>query len=362
MLGTDWRHGRWTAGLLVSHSRGEGGYRSVSGDGKVESALTGVYPYGRYEASPRLSVWGVAGYGTGSLTLTPKDRDALETDMDLMMAAVGLRGVALEAPAAGGIELAVTSDAMAVRTTSAAVRGSADDGAGNLAAATAHATRLRLGLEGSWRGLKAGGGDVTPSLEIGVRQDGGDAETGFGLDMGAGLAWSDPKRGIQAEVRARGLLTHKSKGFRERGLSGSFAWEPKQGTGRGPKLTLIQTLGGPASGGADALLGRETLAGLAANDNRGSGAGASGDDLAQRRLEVRFGYGFSAFGDGFTSTPEIGFGLSNTGRDYNLGWRLTRAAGDGGSLEFSFEARRRESANDNVDPQHTIGFKLGARF
>ena len=187
MLGTDWRHGRWTAGLLVSHSRGEGGYRSVGGDGKVESALTGVYPYGRYEVNPRLSVWGVAGYGAGSLTLTPKDSDAIDTDMDLMMAAVGLRGVALEAPAAGGIELAVKSDAMAVRTTSAAVRGSAADGTGNLAAATAHVTRLRLGLEGSWRGLKVGDGDVTPGIEIGVRHDGGDAETGFGVDIGAAL-------------------------------------------------------------------------------------------------------------------------------------------------------------------------------
>jgi len=56
-----------------------------------------------------------------------------------------VRGVALEAPAEGGIELAVTSDAMAVRTSSGKTPG--------LAAATAHVTRLRLGLEGSWRGL-----------------------------------------------------------------------------------------------------------------------------------------------------------------------------------------------------------------
>ena len=147
MLGTDWRRGPWTAGLLVSHSSGDGGYRSsAGGDGKVESTLTGVYPYGRYEVNPRFSVWGVAGYGTGSLTLTPPmGGKPLETDMDLMMAAVGLRGVAFQAPAAGGVELAVKSDAMAVRTTSAAVRGSAADGTGNLAEGTARVTRFRLG-------------------------------------------------------------------------------------------------------------------------------------------------------------------------------------------------------------------------
>ena len=43
-------------------------------------------------------MWGVVGYGTGSLTLTPKGGKLRETDMDLEMAAVGLRGVALQAP------------------------------------------------------------------------------------------------------------------------------------------------------------------------------------------------------------------------------------------------------------------------
>ena len=233
-------------------------------------------------------------------------------------------------------------------------------------------TRLRLGLEGIWRGLKVSGGEVTPSIEIGVRHDDGDAETGYGLDLGGGLAWSDPMRGIQAEIRGRGLLTHQSKGFQERGLSGSLVWEPELGTGRGPKLTLTQMLGGPASGGADALLGRETLAGLTAEDN--------GDEMAQRLFEARFGYGFSSFGggfsafgdgftsvfgDGFTSKPEIGIGLSDTNRDYSLGWWLTRDAGDGGSLELSFEAWRRESANATTDATpvvHGVVFRLTSRF
>ena len=128
--------------------------------------------------------------------------------MDLTMAAAGVRGVALEAPADGGIELAVTSDAMMVRTSSAAVSGS--DGGGNLAAGEAEVTRLRLGLEGRWRGLAFGGHELTPSAEIGLRHDGGDAETGFGADIGAGLAWSHAGSGIAAEVSARGLLTHEA--------------------------------------------------------------------------------------------------------------------------------------------------------
>ena len=101
MLGADFTRGRGTAGLVVAHSLGEGGYRSENGGGEIESALTGVYPWGRYAASERLSLWGVAGYGSGTLTLTPEGQAPVETDMDLMMAALGGRGVVAEAPAAG---------------------------------------------------------------------------------------------------------------------------------------------------------------------------------------------------------------------------------------------------------------------
>ena len=355
LLGADWTRERSTMGLMLSHARGEGSYRGAD-SGKVSSTVTGLYPYGRYALSDRVTVWGAAGYGAGTLTLTPEDGEALKTDMDLMMAAAGLRGTVVEAPPEGGPELAVKTDAMAVRTSSEAVRGSGDGGAGNLAAATADVTRLRLGLEGTWRGLEIGTGTLVPRLELGVRHDGGDAETGFGLDLGGGLAWSDPGTGLRAEVSGRGLLTHESAGFRDLGFSGALAWDPTPGLDRGPSLTLSQTMGLSAQGGADALLGRTTLAGLAANDN--------GDELERRRLEVKLGYGFGTFGNRFTATPEVGFGMSAGFRDYSLAWRFVRdrRRGDIGSLEFSLETRRRESANDDTPPEHTVGLRLTARF
>ena len=359
LLGADWTRERWTTGLMLSRTRGEGSYRGAN-SGEVSSTVTGLYPYGRYALTDRVTVWGAAGYGAGTLTLTPEDDETYETDMDLVMAAAGLRGVVVEAPADGGLELAVKTDALAVRTSSEATGGSAG---GNLAAAEADVTRLRLGLEGTWRGLEIGTGTLAPRLEVGVRHDGGDAETGFGLDLGGGLAWSDPGTGIRAELNARGLLSHASDGFRDRGIAGSFGWDPTPDSDRGPSLTLSQTLGLSARGGADALLGRTTMAGLAAND--------PGNELERRRLEVKLGYGFGAFDDRFTATPEVGFGMSEGHRDYSLAWRLVRdrRRGDIGSLEFSLEARRRESANDpgsgsgaGAEPEYWVGFRLMVRF
>ena len=345
MLGADLMRDAGTVGVMLMHSRGAGSYRGTD-EGKVSSTVTGLYPYGRYRVGPRLDVWGVAGYGGGSLTLTPKGDRALRADIDLMMAAAGLRGVALEAPAEGGLELAVTSDALAVRTSSEKVAG--------LAAAEGDATRLRVGLQGSWRG-----GALTPRLEVGIRQDGGDAETGFGADIGAGLAWWDAARGIAVDVSARGLLTHEASGFRDRGIAGTLSWDPTPGSDRGASLTLGQSFGGSSQGGMDALLGRETLAGLAANDN---GAGDGGDELRRRRLDLRLGYGLSALGDRFTSTPELGLGLSNDSREYSLGWRLNLTRGGPTSLELGLEATRREYTGGARDAGHAVGLRLTARW
>ena len=355
MLGADWTRERGTVGLMVTHSRGEGSYRG-EGEGEVESTLTGLYPYGRYEVNERVSVWGVAGYGEGELVLTPAGQGPLEAGMDLAMGAVGVRGVAVQAPAQGGLELGITSDAMAVRTSSDAVRGDAGAGGGNLAAATAGVTRLRLGLEGTWRGLGSeGGATLVPTLEVGVRHDGGDAETGFGLDVGGGISWSHPASGLSGELRARGLVTHEAGGLRDRGIAGSLGWDPAPESERGFALTLSQTMGAQASGGVDALLGRGTLEGLAANDD--------GNGLANRRLELKMGYGFGVFGDRFTATPEAGLGLSNGQREVRLGWRLGLEGSGPVSMELGLEATRREAANDDgAEPVHALMLRGSMRW
>ena len=346
LLGADYGRSRWLLGLIASHSRGEGSYLGSSA-GTVSSTLTGVHPWARYALSDRLSVWGAAGYGAGTLTLDPEGEGAgeqpMQADLSFAMAAAGARGELLEPPGeAGGPALALVSDAMFARTESERPR--------DLAAASADVTRLRLALDGSWRFVLAGDAALTPSLELGVRHDGGDAETGFGVDIGGGLAFSDPKRGLTFDVSARTLVAHEASGFRERGLTAALGFDPLPSTDRGFTMSLRQTLGAASTGGAHALMGRETLSGLGANDTDGA-----------RRLELTVGYGIAMFGGRFTGTPEIGVGLSDTGRDYRLGWRRGLGSGGGASFELGLEATRRESANDN-EAEHTAGFRIGAAW
>ena len=237
----------------------------------------------------------------------------------------------------GGATLTAKSDAFAVRTSTDTVSG---DG-GRLEGAQADVTRLRFALEGSRVFALSETAVLTPSLELGVRHDGGDAETGFGADIGAGVALSDQSRGLSAELRARGLLTHEADGLSERGLSGTLAFDPTPETERGFSLSLTQTMGGQASGGADALLERTTLAGLGADDG----------GLSGRRLDAQLGYGFAVFDERYTATPELGLGLSDADRELRLGWRLAERVSAGLAFELGLEGTRREYTAFEADTE-----------
>ena len=382
LMGADWASapgsgaGRWTAGLAVGHARGTGSYSESdctsgggsdgdgsgsdnggdAGDGdagdpgpsgcsgEVESTLTGVWPYGGFELTERVSAWAAAGYGAGELRLTPGGGSPFTADLTMTMGAAGLRGEVLVPPPEGGLALAVKGDTRFTRTQSKATRNA---NGGRLEAATGDVWLLRLGVEGSRRFALGGddaGATLTPRFEVGARLDGGDAETGAGADAGAGVTFAAPRRGLMLELNARGLLAHEASGFRESGVSASFTWDPRPTTDRGLMLTLRQSWGGSPAGGMDALLARETLAGLAANDN--------GETASAGRLEAELGYGIAMFGGGFTGTPNLGIGFSETSRDYRVGWRLISARRGGPGFTIGLDVTRREAAN--ADAEHAV--------
>ena len=341
MLGADWTREPWTAGFVFSHTRGTGDYQGPD-HGRIASDLTGVYPYAQHTLHPRLSVWGLAGYGVGSLTLTPDGSPALKTDIDLAMAAIGARSTLLEPGPQGGPGLAATSDLLGVRTTSSAVR---DEHAGNLEAARTHVSRIRLGLEGTWPGIRVGIGSLTPSLEIGVRGDGGNAETGVGVDAGAGFDWHDLNGGITASIHARGLLIHEADGFQDSGLSASLGWDPRPDSARGPTVRLVHEYGAAATGGMNALLSRPTL------DDRAEPDGTKPTE----HLALDVGYGVPALGGLLTLTPELGLGLSEDDLQYRLGLRLNTATPGPATIEVHIEAR-----TTRTKPATTLG--LAARW
>ena len=316
VMGADYERGRVLAGVAIAYSTGEGSYTEADARGEVESTLLSAYPYLRYTLSERLSVWGVLGLGEGGLTLDMKanenaNDEHIETDISLAMAAFGARG---KLASVAGYDLAVKTDVLFVRTESEAVTG--------LVAADARTRRLRLALEGS-REVKFESGVLTPSLEIGLRHDGGDAETGSGLELGGGLRWAGLK-GFSVEVRARGLLAHEESDYEEWGVSASIGLSPGEGD-RGFSMR-VGSAWGAAAGGVERLWSQRAL------------AGSSFDPDA--RLDAEVGYGLDAMRG--LLTPYTGVALSSGGETWRAGARFRLSS----ALEVSLEASLTEPAGD----------------
>ena len=305
-----------------------------------------------YEAAGATLDFAVTLGRASTSTITVEYATSDETDMNLMMGAVGVRGIAKEAPPEGGLELTITSDAMAVRTTTDAVRASAG---GNLAAAQADVTRVRLGLEGTWRGLGSdGGGTLVPRTEVGIRHDAGDAETGFGIDVGGGFTWASPRSGLSGDVNARALIAHEADGLREQGIAGTLRWDPSPESERGFSATITQTAGAQASGGMHALLERGTLEGLSTGDD---------DGFANQHLRFRIGYGFGVFANRFTATPQAEVALSGNHREFSVGWRLGLSRSSDVSMELGLVGTRRESTSDEGrEPEHALMLRGQVRW
>ena len=340
-LGADYVKGPWLAGLALSHNWGVGTYGGPYRPDDIEALLTGLYPYAGYRITDRFAVWGVGGYGQGFLTLTPAGGASMETGISLAMAALAARGVLMSAP--NGLGVALRTDGFWVRATAEEVFG--------LLAADVTVTRLRLAVESSYAMDLHNGGMLTPKLEVGVRHDDGDAETGAGLDVGGGLVWFVPARGISVEVEARGLVGHQVEEFRDWGLSGRLRYDRTPSSDRGLSASLRSSVGRSPWGGPAAALWGDTLPQPALHD------GTSGDQLS-----VEAAYGFPILAGRFTGSPWMGAGALSAGRDYRVGYRITSARPSRPDMLLGVEGLRRENGSSGSAAEHALRLRLAMRW
>ena len=330
-LGADISRDQWLGGLALSMSRGDGDFSLIDEDetGEVESTLTAVYPYAKVGVTEKVDVWGMVGLGTGDVTLTehadndrPEDR-SIKTDISMRMGAIGARGELLSAEQAGGMSLAIKTDAFLVEMESDAVRRTD----GNMAASKSDASRVRLALEGS-RAFEVGAGTLTPRAEIGLRQDGGDAETGTGVEIGGGISYQGAGFSIEGSVRK--LVAHEESGYEEWGASGLVRIDPGA-SGRGLSLTLTPSFGA-ASSGVEQLWSHRDATGLTPD----------GEFEAESRIETELGYGIGLPGTQGLLTPYTGLSLGEGGdRTWRTGtrWKIAQQA------TLGLEATRSEARN-----------------
>ena len=278
-LGADYEFGSLLAGLAVSHSRGAGGFelgRAGHDDvGDVSTSLTSAFPYARLALSRRLSLWGMLGYGFGQLDISGGGEQDPSSDVSMRMVGLGAHGELVGAEDPGDFELAVRSDGFVAQMTSDEVEGRS--------ALSADVSRVRLMLEAQKGYTLSGGEMVQPQVRVGMRHDGGDVETGLGMEVGGGLSFLDRARGLAISVHGRKLVAHEHSHYEEWGLGGSIRLNP-QGGGRGLSLGVSPSWGATASG----------LARLWAQGATGLTPNGFGYGHGSRRLDAEVGYGVDA--------------------------------------------------------------------
>ena len=318
------------AGVSVTRARGSVDYTaSGASKGELATTLTGVNPYMGWQGPGGTSLWAAAGYGTGEVEIG--DSAGTETsDLTQRTIAAGLDApvVTGNGPIDGGtVRLSLKAET--------AFTWAEVDASGRLAAAELSASRQRLMLEGSHTRTLASGGTFTPSVEIGMRHDGGDGETGSGIEAGGALRYADPAAGLAVEGRARTLLAH-GEDYGEWGLGGLVRIDPGS-AGRGLSLGVQPAWGRTASGVE--RLWETGIAGTTSPSHRAAG-----------RMDAEIGYGLAASGGLGTVTPYAGLGLAGDGaRSWRAGTRWEAPPG----ARLSLAGTWREAAGYS-DPEHSL--------
>ena len=346
-LGADYRFGSVLAGLALSYSMGSGGFelgRAGQDDvGDVTTSLTSAFPYARLALGERHSLWGVLGYGFGRLNLSGGGEEDPSSDISMRMVGLGARGELVGSGDPRDFALALRSDGFVAQMNSEEVEGRSE--------LTADVSRVRLMLETSTGYTLTGGEVVQPQLRVGMRRDGGDVETGFGMELGGGVTFLDLERGLTISVHGRKLVAHEQSDYDEWGLGGSLTLNP-QGEGRGLSLGVSPSWGSTASG----------LARLWAQGATGLTPNGYGYGYGSRRVDAEVGYGIDAlagrgvftpyarlvlseqpgpgqFGGGHFQGPVALMPLETSGQSlhgYHLGGRLNVGSG----LRLNVEAGR----------------------
>ena len=203
--------------------------------GELATALTSFNSYINWQAVGGFGAWATAGYGRGEVSIENASRSDA-SDLTQWMFAAGASGplVSSDEVIPGG------TTALSLKAETALMQAEIA-GSEPLRSRSLNVSRHRLALEGSHLRTLSSGATLVPSIEIGMCYDGGDGETGNGVEAAGGLRYSDPSSGLTVGGRIRGLLSHSSD-YEEWGASGLVQIAPGQ-EGRGLSASLRPSWG-----------------------------------------------------------------------------------------------------------------------
>ena len=327
--------GSWTGGVAVGRTMGSSDYAGTVTDGKLETTLNSVYPYVLWHVPDYIvEVWGVGGFGSGEV-----ESNEMTSDLSMNMFLFGARAQ-LVGSGIDGLDLGIVGDAGIANLSSA------DSESASLSDLEAGVHRVRFGLEGSGTIEMDNGMHVSPFAQVTGRYDGGDGQTGGGIEVAGGLRIVRGMVGVEA--RGRLLASHSGDGVKEHGISLAAYIKPAGARRQGFSMTVVPRIGADTDMSGD-MWRDESMEGLARPSREGVG------------VKTEIGYGLAHSGvSGILVTP---FGAMDVAGDDQRRMRLgarfgsigaaAGAAGGVGLLSFELAGERIEGFGRT--PDHRVG-------
>ena len=313
-------------GVAASWSKGSAEFDSDP-TLETDTSLLGLNPYiGWHSRDGKQTAWGTVGYSSGDFE---QDQKNIKTDLKMTVLAIGGSTRFAER---SGFDYNIKGDLSTAELTTDAV--------GSLPEVKSKAHRARVAVEAGVDKASDSGGHVMRSVALGLRYDGGDGDTGSGLELDGELGWSG--RSVSVSGAANVLLFHTGD-LKEWGLGGLIRYAPSHAKGRNLTFRAQPSYGRGESGSGQLW------------DQQVKDLDEDGGE-PEARLVMDAGWGLAALSGRALVTPYSGLELSEGGsRVYRLG---SRVAVDS-VFNIDLAAHRTE---DGDSPEHGIGLQLGMQW
>ena len=332
-------------GLVVSWTSGGLDYTDELApsdrEGTYATWLISAYPYVGW-SSTDFGLWATGGFGFGGVSIDDADEDMEAQEADLTQWSLGA-GASVTLLSTEGFIAGGTTDLKLKAEGFLAGASVAENEAKTIEQLDVGVNQARAAIEASHAQYFAGGGSLKPSLEIGGRFDGGDGETGAGIEVGGGLTYADPGSGLTVAAGGRALVIRDGN-YGEWGLTGLIQLDPNA-AGHGLMMSVRPAFGVTASG-INGLWEHGTFDLLAGGQPGG-------------RVEAEIGYGLPAFGMAGVLTPFAAAALTDAGaHSLSLGGRLEL----GPAFDLILEAVRSDSASADTEPVYDVTLEGSIRW
>ena len=200
-------------GVAVSLLESDADYKgAATGSGEYTVDMTSMHPYIGW-SSGGLDWWATVGAGSGELEITSQatGMPSLQQKSDIDMQTISV-----------GSSLSFQAGATTLRLKGEVAESQVEvEGGGGIDELQVGASRIRVAMEVGQSRRLPGGRVFEPSVEVAMRYDDGDGETGGGAEIGGGLRYDNPAKRFTVDGRARALLGHGG-GYEEWGVSGTL--------------------------------------------------------------------------------------------------------------------------------------------